>query len=100
MSQYTSQYPNVPDDSALKKYYEEFYKAFDTPEAREKYVNHFRDDATMIMASKMVKSRPEILNMRKSMWEHVASRPHKPEKIFPFGPNADEVMILGPSLTD
>lgn len=29
------------------------------------------------------------------MWEHVASRSHKPEKIFPFGPNADEVMIYG-----
>lgn len=33
--------------------------------------------------------------MRKGMWEHVSSRSHKPEKIFPFGPNADEVMIYG-----
>ena len=29
------------------------------------------------------------------MWEHVASRSHKPLKIFPFGPNADEVMLYG-----
>lgn len=33
--------------------------------------------------------------MRKGMWEHVASRSHKPEKIFPFGPNADEIMVYG-----
>lgn len=37
----------------------------------------------------------EILNVRKGMWEHVFSRSHKPEKIFPFGPNADEVMVYG-----
>ena len=29
------------------------------------------------------------------MWEHIASRSHKPLKIFPFGPNADEVMLYG-----
>lgn len=29
------------------------------------------------------------------MWEHVASRKHKPLKVFPFGPNANEVMLYG-----
>jgi hypothetical protein len=29
------------------------------------------------------------------MWEKVASRAHDPVKIFPFGPNADEVMLYG-----
>ena len=29
------------------------------------------------------------------MWQKVASRKHKPTKIFPFGPNADEVMLFG-----
>jgi len=29
------------------------------------------------------------------MWEKVASRVHEPVKIFPFGPNADEVMLYG-----
>jgi hypothetical protein len=33
--------------------------------------------------------------MRKGMWEHVASRRHVPIKIFPFGPNADEIMLYG-----
>ena len=33
--------------------------------------------------------------MRRSMWKHAASRSHKPEKSFPFGPNADEVMMFG-----
>ncbi|KAA6414337.1 MAG: hypothetical protein FRX48_02700 [Lasallia pustulata] len=42
----------------------------------------------MIMASKMVKGRSEHVGA-------VASRSHKPEKIFPVGPNADEVLIFG-----
>ena len=29
------------------------------------------------------------------MWEKVKSRSHKPVKIFPFGPNSNEVMIYG-----
>jgi hypothetical protein len=29
------------------------------------------------------------------MWEKVASRKHKATKIFPFGPNSDEVMLYG-----
>jgi hypothetical protein len=36
-----------------------------------------------------------ILALRKSMWEKVSSRKHKAHKIFPFGPNADEVMLHG-----
>ena len=29
------------------------------------------------------------------MWEHVASRSHKPLKVFPFGQHADEMMLYG-----
>jgi hypothetical protein len=29
------------------------------------------------------------------MWEKVASRKHKAIKIFPFGPNSNEVMLYG-----
>ena len=37
----------------------------------------------------------DILAFRKGMWEHVASRKHKPLKVFPFGQNANEVMLYG-----
>ena len=37
----------------------------------------------------------EILALRKSLWEKVQSRKHYPVKIFPFGPNSNEVMIYG-----
>lgn len=37
----------------------------------------------------------EILALRKGMWEKVATRKHKAIKIFPFGPNSDEVMLYG-----
>ncbi len=33
--------------------------------------------------------------MRKGMWEKVAKRSHKPEKIFSFGPGSNEVMLYG-----
>lgn len=29
------------------------------------------------------------------MWEKVSSRKHKPQRIFPYGSNADEVMLYG-----
>lgn len=45
MSQYTSQYPDVPVDPAIKKHFEEFYKTSDTPGADEKYTNFFTEDA-------------------------------------------------------
>ncbi len=38
---------------------------------------------------------PEILALRKGMWEHVASRQHKPLKVFPFGNDANEAMLYG-----
>lgn len=40
-------------------------------------------------------SAQEILALRKAMWEKVASRKHQAFKIFPFGPNSDEVMLYG-----
>lgn len=33
--------------------------------------------------------------MRRGMWEKVASRAHNPIRIFPFGSNANEVMLYG-----
>lgn len=57
MSYYTSRYPDVPVDPALKKYFEDFYKTSDTPGADEKYANSFTEDATLTMASKTVTGR-------------------------------------------
>lgn len=37
----------------------------------------------------------EILALRHGMWEKVASRKHTPLKIFPFGPNSNELMLYG-----
>jgi hypothetical protein len=37
----------------------------------------------------------EILALRKAMWEKVASRKHVAKRVFPFGPNADDVMLYG-----
>jgi hypothetical protein len=37
----------------------------------------------------------EILALRKGLWEKVTSRLHRASKVFPYGPNADEVMLHG-----
>ena len=38
---------------------------------------------------------PEILALRKGLWEKVSSRVHAPLKIFPYGANSNEVMLHG-----
>ncbi|KAF1360867.1 hypothetical protein EJ07DRAFT_154782 [Lizonia empirigonia] len=95
MSAYASEYPSVEFDAAYKQFFEEFYATSDTPDAHDKYVENFTKNATLVMASKRVKGSDEILALRKAMWEKVASRKHKAAKIFPFGPNSDEVMLYG-----
>jgi hypothetical protein len=84
----------------------------DTPDVHEQYSRNFTDDATFILASRISKGRDgealrsdhvrcvinvrlEILQTRKSMWSAVASRRHTVCKIFPFGDNANEVMLYG-----
>ncbi|KAI9816455.1 MAG: hypothetical protein M1827_001587 [Pycnora praestabilis] len=95
MTSYTSQYPNVPIDPAIKDFFEEFYATSDTPDAHEKYAKFFSDDATLIMGSKKAQGYSEILVFRKAMWDLVASRHHKPIKVFPYGSDPEEVMLHG-----
>lgn len=94
---YASEYPaGIDFDPAYKKFFEDFYAVSDTPEVHEKYAANFTDDATLIMASKTVNGRAEIIGLRKAMWEKVSSRLHSPLKIFPAGAKgADEVMLYG-----
>ncbi|KAI4937392.1 uncharacterized protein J4E92_002122 [Alternaria infectoria] len=81
MSSYVSQYPPAVEfDPAYKKFFEEFYATSDAAEAHEEYVQYFTKDATLVMASKRVVGREEILALR---------------KMFPFGPKSDEVMLYG-----
>lgn len=47
------------------------------------------------VGSRVLTPEADILAMRKSLWEKVSSRSHKPLKIFPFGADSDEVMIYG-----
>ncbi|KAI4920199.1 hypothetical protein J4E90_002340 [Alternaria incomplexa] len=96
MSSYVSQYPPAVEfDPAYKKFFEDFYATSDAAEAHEEYVQYFTKDATLVMASKRVVGREEILALRKSMWEKVSTRTHKPLQVFPFGPKSDEVMLYG-----
>ncbi|KAI9745891.1 MAG: hypothetical protein M1818_000572 [Claussenomyces sp. TS43310] len=93
---YSSEYPpGVTIDDGIVKFFETFYTTSDTPAAHDQYADSFSRNATFIVASKTMQGHDEILAGRKAMWAAVASRQHTPVKIFPFGPDADEVMIHG-----
>ena len=47
------------------------------------------------IVSRLCLTVSEILALRKGMWEKVNRRRHQATKIFPFGPNSDEVMLYG-----
>jgi hypothetical protein len=113
-SQYTSTYPpNLPFSPKYRDFISEFYRISDTPDAHDTYVSQFMPSARLVMGSKeangsegTVPSFPiriahqltniaEILALRKGLWEKVKTRSHSPLKIFPFGPDADEVMLYG-----
>ncbi|RMY89231.1 hypothetical protein D0862_10265 [Hortaea werneckii] len=101
----------VPNGDLVKpeihKYFESFYTISDTPDIHQKYSEQFTRNAKLIMASKEAqgrdgkptdasrdKSTPDF-KVRIGMWEKVATRSHKPVKIFPFGSGSDEVMLFG-----
>lgn len=93
---YAAEFPaGIQVDESIKRYFEEFYKTSDTPDAHERYTDSFTKDATVVIGSKKAVGRDEILKFRKGMWTAVAARLHSPIKIFPFGPNANEVMLYG-----
>ena len=55
MSTYTSSYPSIDFDPEYKKFFEDFYATSDTPDAHEKYITYFTQNATLVMASKTAK---------------------------------------------
>ncbi|KAL9076665.1 MAG: hypothetical protein Q9157_003582 [Trypethelium eluteriae] len=96
MSSYVADVPTgIPFDPQIRRFFEEFYAVSDSPTEHERYANHFTPDATVIMASNKFQGTSDILQMRKFMWERVATRLHRPEKIFPFGMSSDESMLYG-----
>ncbi|KAF1968234.1 hypothetical protein BU23DRAFT_558651 [Bimuria novae-zelandiae CBS 107.79] len=95
MKLYASEYPSTSFDPKFKRFFEDFYAISDSPEAHDEYVDCFTKDATLIMASKKAQGSEEIFALRKGLWEKVAARAHNPTKIFPFGPDSNEVMLHG-----
>ena len=50
-SQYTPELPSIPIDPSIPQFFETFYQISDTPDAHDRYVEFFTDNATLIMAS-------------------------------------------------
>ncbi|KAH9828200.1 hypothetical protein Tdes44962_MAKER02564 [Teratosphaeria destructans] len=96
MSQYIAE---VPSDGSVKPeiltYYERFYHISDTPDAHLQYAEQFTKNAKLIMVSDEANGRDAILQIRKSMWEKVTRRSHKPIRIYTFGPGSADTMLYG-----
>ncbi|KAH6672653.1 hypothetical protein F5X68DRAFT_119803, partial [Plectosphaerella plurivora] len=97
---YESEYPpGAAVAPGIVQFFRDFYALSDTPGdtpgAHERYVDAFTPDATFILASKTSVGSEEIKATREAMWAKVASRKHTPTKVFPFGQNAEEVMLYG-----
>lgn len=91
--------PEIPADvtvnPGIRSFFEQFYRQSDTPSDHQAYADHFTDDATFILASKVSRGRSEILSTREGMWTNIASRKHTPAKLFPFGTDSREFMLYG-----
>lgn len=87
--------PSTTLDPGIVKFLENFYKVSDTPSAHDAYADSFADDATFQIGIKQVKGKPDILTMRKGMWDAVTSRLHTVYKVFPYGEGATELMLYG-----
>ncbi|TKA23839.1 hypothetical protein B0A50_06974 [Salinomyces thailandicus] len=95
MRQYQAEISGNLVKPEIQKYFESFYEISDTPDAHQKYSEQFTKNAKLIMASNEANGRDEILKVRTGMWEKVAKRLHKPQKIFSFASGSDEVMLFG-----
>lgn len=52
MSNYNPAYPsNIPVDDGIKEFITTFYTVSDTPGKNQEWVEYFRDDATLVMAT-------------------------------------------------
>ncbi|RHZ56915.1 uncharacterized protein CDV56_105978 [Aspergillus thermomutatus] len=82
-----------PTATAMISFLESFYQTSDTESQHSQYVASFTPDATLIMGPKVANGADEILTLRHSLWTHVASRKHFPQKIY-FG-GERELMLYG-----
>ncbi|PWY95472.1 hypothetical protein BO94DRAFT_506423 [Aspergillus sclerotioniger CBS 115572] len=82
-----------PTSAAMISFMENFYRISDAESQHDQYVSNFTDDATLIMGSKVARGVDEILPLRHSLWTHVHSRKHTPERIY-FG-GERELMLYG-----
>jgi hypothetical protein len=99
MSNYIAAVPqNVKLDPKVANLFANFYTTSDNPSEKlhADYANSFTSDATLIMGLREVQGYDAILELRKSLWAGpVKTRLHTLHKIFPFGDDANEIMLYG-----
>ncbi|KIV98847.1 uncharacterized protein PV09_09418 [Verruconis gallopava] len=84
-------------DPAIKAHISTLYAAVDNKETLDIWGSHFSEDAELKKGPVHVKGRENLIAATTKSWSVVKSREHIVYKVFPFGPNCDEVMLHGRS---
>ncbi|CAG9947647.1 unnamed protein product [Clonostachys rosea f. rosea IK726] len=58
---------------------------------------HFTEDAVFKKEAAEIKGRQALIDSGKESWKPLKSRDHTVYKVFPFGPDCDEIMLHGRS---
>ncbi|KAF2794085.1 hypothetical protein K505DRAFT_407704 [Melanomma pulvis-pyrius CBS 109.77] len=94
---YTSEYPpgcNIDPD--IKAFIKHYYTQVDTQGKHAEYSECWSDDGVLIVPhGKSFRGRDAISKLHQGMWNGVPKRTHRPAKVFPFGDNANTVVIIG-----
>ncbi|KAI0485352.1 hypothetical protein GGR56DRAFT_70736 [Xylariaceae sp. FL0804] len=83
-------------DPAIKKHIASLYEAVDSKEL-EFWGSHFAEDALMKKGATHAKGRENLVALVTKSWGVVQSREHTVYAVFPFGKDAEEVMLHGRS---
>ncbi|KAJ5899980.1 hypothetical protein N7495_004724 [Penicillium taxi] len=86
------------DDSvlnpAIKSHIKTLYTALDSKDMQT-WGAHFAEDAEMTMGPFTVKGRDSLIEAVTGTSADIKTRDHTIDSVFPFGPDADEVMLHG-----
>ncbi|KAK7189132.1 fungal specific transcription factor [Paraphaeosphaeria sporulosa] len=94
---YVSEYPpTCTIDPSIKALISHYYQQVDTKGKHVEYSECWIEDGTLVVPNgQEFTGREAIRNLHSGMWDGVPRRLHRPRKVFPFGDNADEVVIIG-----
>ncbi|KAF2639179.1 hypothetical protein P280DRAFT_55705 [Massarina eburnea CBS 473.64] len=94
---YTSEFPpNCNIDPDIRALVAKYYLQVDTQGRHTEWCECWSEDGLLIVPTgEEFRGRDAIRNVHLGMWDGVSKRLHRPQKIFPFGDDPNELVIIG-----